>query len=151
MALTSNAAARKGIPLATGLLDYFPNALCAVAALSAVGNEQHNPSQPLHWDRSKSGDEADALMRHLMERGTLDTDGVPHSVKVAWRALALAEKELEGPQPEYGYAPEIAIADGEPATGGGESSQLSPAAAALIELSDEDAPTAHLKAGEANA
>ncbi|WP_162455369.1 dATP/dGTP diphosphohydrolase domain-containing protein [Pseudoxanthomonas kalamensis] len=95
MTLPTDAAARKLIPLATGCLDYFPNALAAVAELSAIGNEQHNPGQPLHWDRSKSGDEADALMRHLMQRGTVDTDGVRHSAKVAWRALALLQKEIE--------------------------------------------------------
>jgi len=30
-----------------------------------------------------------------MEAGTVDTDGVRHSAKVAWRALANLEKELE--------------------------------------------------------
>ena len=86
---------RKHYPLASGLLDYFPDALMAVAQLSYVGNEQHNPGKPMHWDRDKSGDEADALMRHLKDRGGIDTDGVRHSVKAAWRALALAQKELE--------------------------------------------------------
>lgn len=93
--LPTDAAARKAIPLATGLLDYFPNALAAVAALSKKANEQHNPGKPMRWDRSKSGDEADTLMRHLAERGTVDTDGMRHSAKVAWRALALLQKELE--------------------------------------------------------
>lgn len=93
--LPADAKARKGIPLASGLLDYFPLALCAVAELSRVGNEQHNPGKPLHWDRSKSGDEADALMRHLLQRNETDKDGVEHAVKVAWRGLALAEKRLE--------------------------------------------------------
>lgn len=95
MTLPTDAAARKALPLATGVLDYFPAALAAVAELSAKGNEQHNPGTPLHWDRSKSGDEADALLRHLMDRGTIDTDGIRHSAKVAWRALALLQKELE--------------------------------------------------------
>jgi hypothetical protein len=49
----------------------------------------------LHWDRSKSGDELDALMRHLIDAGTIDTDGVRHSAKVAWRALANLQKEIE--------------------------------------------------------
>lgn len=93
--LPTDAKARKAIPIATGVLDYFPKALAAVAECSRVGNEQHNPGQPLHWDRSKSGDESDALIRHFMERGTVDSDGVRHSAKVAWRALALLEKELE--------------------------------------------------------
>jgi hypothetical protein len=63
--------------------------------LSRIGNEQHNPGAPLQWDRSKSGDELDALTRHLMEAGTIDTDGVRHSAKVAWRALANLQKEIE--------------------------------------------------------
>lgn len=95
MALPTDAAERKDVPIASGVLDYFPDALAAVARLSQKGNEQHNPGQPLHWDRDKSTDEADALIRHFMERGTLDSDGIPHSAKVAWRALALLQKEEE--------------------------------------------------------
>jgi hypothetical protein len=72
----------------------------AVAHCSYVGNEQHNPGSPLHWDRAKSGDESDALMRHFLERGTLDTDGVRHSAKVAWRALAMLQKEIESERKE---------------------------------------------------
>lgn len=95
MTLPADVAARKAIPIATGFVDYFPDAIVAVAELSRLGNEQHNPGKPLHWDRSKSGDESDALMRHFVERGRLDTDGVRHSAKVAWRAMALLQKELE--------------------------------------------------------
>ena len=95
MSLPIDAKARKAVPLATGCIDYFPDALADVANLSRVGNEQHNPGKPLHWDRSKSGDESDALMRHFIDRGTVDTDGVRHSAKVAWRALALLQKEIE--------------------------------------------------------
>jgi Domain of unknown function (DUF5664) len=94
-ALTVNTQARKLTPIFSGVLRYFPRALAAVAALSQIGNEQHNPGTPLHWDRSKSGDELDALTRHLLEAGSFDTDGVRHSTKVAWRALANLEKELE--------------------------------------------------------
>jgi len=89
------AALRKGRPLFSGCLAYFPDALLAVAELSRIGNDQHNPGQPMHWDRTKSTDEADALARHLLQHGTLDTDGVRHSAKVAWRALALLQKEIE--------------------------------------------------------
>ncbi len=94
-ALPKDAKARKGVPIYSGFLRYFPRAVAAVARLSQVGNDQHNPGKPLHWDRSKSGDEHDALMRHLMEAGTVDTDGVRHSTKAAWRAMAALEKELE--------------------------------------------------------
>ena len=86
---------RKAIPIYTGFLAYFPDAIAAVAECSRIGNEQHNPNTPMHWDRSKSGDERDALTRHLLESGTMDTDGIRHSTKVAWRALANLQKELE--------------------------------------------------------
>ena len=86
---------RKEYPIASGVLDYFPKAIREIAHVSYVGNEQHNPGTPLHWDRLKSTDEADALMRHFLERGTFDTDGLRHTAKTAWRALALLEKELE--------------------------------------------------------
>lgn len=95
MALPTDAKERKKIPLWSGLFKYFPNALVAVAKLSYIGNEQHNSGQPLHWAREKSNDHEDTLLRHLLEHGTVDVDGVPHSVKCAWRALAIAELELE--------------------------------------------------------
>lgn len=86
---------RKQHPVYSGVLQYFPDAIMEVANCSWVGNEQHNKGTPLHWDRSKSGDEKDALVRHLLESGTLDSDGVRHSAKVAWRALAMLQKEIE--------------------------------------------------------
>lgn len=86
---------RKQRPVYSGVLRYFPKALLAVAHCSWKGNEQHNPGEPLYWNRAKSTDEADALVRHLLQAGEIDTDGVRHSAKVAWRALALLEKELE--------------------------------------------------------
>ena len=98
MTLPTDAAKRKAVPIYSGVLKYFPKALAAVAECSRQGNEQHNPGKPLHWDRSKSGDELDALTRHLMEAGIVDTDGIRHSTKVAWRALANLEKELEAAQ-----------------------------------------------------
>lgn len=94
--LPADAKDRKTYPVATGVVDYFPDALAEVARVSRIGNIQHNGSDaPLHWDRSKSTDEADALMRHFIDRGSCDTDGVLHSAKLSWRALALLQKELE--------------------------------------------------------
>lgn len=90
-----DAAARKAAPVTTGLLDYFPDACIAVAALSKAANDQHNPGQPMHWAKEKSTDHADCLTRHLIDRGTLDNDGQRHSAKVAWRALALLQTEIE--------------------------------------------------------
>lgn len=86
---------RKAQPVCTGVFDYFPDALLEVARVSKIGNDQHNPGQPLHWAKEKSTDEADALLRHLLDRGKLDIDGMRHSAKVAWRALALLQRELD--------------------------------------------------------
>ena len=96
--LPTEAKARKQYPIATGVVDYFPDALAAIAHVSFVGNEQHNPGSPLHWDRTKSTDEADTAMRHFTERGTLDKDGLRHTAKFAWRALAILQKEIEAEQ-----------------------------------------------------
>ena len=86
---------RKTYPISSGFLEYFPDAVAEVAHISWAGNEQHHPGEELHWDRSKSTDEADALMRHFMARGTRDTDGKRHSAKAAWRMMAILQKEIE--------------------------------------------------------
>ena len=86
---------RKEMPVYSGVLKYFPLAVKYVAKVSYLGNEQHHPGKPLHWDRSKSTDALDALARHLTDCGTLDDDGLYHDAKVAWRALANLEKLLE--------------------------------------------------------
>ncbi len=86
---------RKEMPVFTGVLKYFPDAIKEVSKVSLQGNKQHHPEKPLHWDRSKSSDELDALTRHLIDAGSLDEDGIRHSAKVAWRALANLQKEIE--------------------------------------------------------
>ena len=93
--LPHDAKDRKDIPIYSGCLKYFPRTAAAVAKLSVIGNEQHNPGEPLHWARGKSTDQHDTLIRHLMEAGSLDSDRVPHDVKVAWRAWAACEEYLE--------------------------------------------------------
>jgi hypothetical protein len=93
--LPTDAKERKQYPIATGVLDYFPDAIVEVAQVSYVGNQQHNPGQPLHWARAKSMDQDDTLIRHFMERGKRDTDGQRHSAKAAWRALAILQLEIE--------------------------------------------------------
>lgn len=93
--LPTDAKERKCIPLASGLFDYFTSALIEVSKVSFVGNEQHNKGQKLHWSRGNSTDHSDTMLRHFSERGTIDTDGVRHSAKMCWRALALLEEELE--------------------------------------------------------
>lgn len=86
---------RKTKPVFTGVLKYFPDAIMEVARCSWAGNQQHHPDKPLHWDREKSNDHLDALARHLIQAGQIDDDGILHSSKVAWRALANLQLELE--------------------------------------------------------
>ena len=93
--LSTDKQTRKEQPVARGVLDYFPDAMAAVAHVSFVANEQHNPGEPMHWARGKSTDHADCIVRHLMDRGTIDDDGLRHSAKAAWRALALLQEEIE--------------------------------------------------------
>lgn len=92
--LPTDSAARKRIPMCTGLLDYFPDALAAVAEVSFEGNEKHNPGQPLHHARGKSMDHPDCIIRHLVNRGGFDGK-IRESAALCWRALALLQEELE--------------------------------------------------------
>lgn len=78
---------RKQVPVFSGFVRYFPNAIAAVARHSWLGNQQHHPDKPLHWDMDKSSDELDALMRHILEE---DWEAV------AWRAMANLERKLTG-------------------------------------------------------
>ncbi len=89
---------RKDTPVFSGVLKYFPDAILEVAKVSKIGNDQHNPGEPLHWAKEKSTDEPDAMVRHLIDyaKGNyFDIDGQRHLSKVAWRALALLQRELE--------------------------------------------------------
>lgn len=86
---------RKKIPLAA-VWNYFDLALIEVAKVIYGGNQQHNPgSKEMVWDRSKSTDQEECLQRHFLDRGTLDTDGLRHTAKMAWRALAMLQLEME--------------------------------------------------------
>lgn len=88
---------RKKMPVYTGVMKYFPNALKYVSKISQAGNDQHHPEKPLHWDKSKSFDHTDALARHLIDHSQepIDDDGMLHLGKVAWRALAALEMYLD--------------------------------------------------------
>lgn len=77
---------RKATRVYSGFIRYFPLAIAAVARHSHFGNEKYNPDKPLHWDRGKSPEEMDSLMRHVLEE-----DWVP----MVWRALAHLQKQEE--------------------------------------------------------
>ena len=85
--MPTDAAERKTYPIYSGFINYFPNAIAAVSHLSYKGSQQHQPDQPTQWDMSKSGDELDALMRHMVD-GDWE--------QVAWRAMANLERKLTG-------------------------------------------------------
>ena len=52
----------------------------------------------MNWDRGKSNDHADCLLRHLLDHGTMTMENgeeFSHTVMMAWRALAMLQLELE--------------------------------------------------------
>ena len=98
--LPSDATARKAIPLYSGVLAYFPDALVEVARVSKEGNDQHNPGEPLRWAKEKSTDHEDCIMRHTVDalQATTKTERINHMRARAWRALAALQVELDAPQ-----------------------------------------------------
>ena len=85
--LPVDAQTRKTIPVYTGFVAYFPRAMAEVSRISLLGGIQHGQTpETLHWDRPKSGDELDAMMRHILDKDW---------AQVAWRAMANLEKHLE--------------------------------------------------------
>lgn len=63
---------RKGIPIFSAALSYFPDALAAVSVLCRRANDKHSPGEPMHWARDKSADQLDCLARHLLTVGEFD-------------------------------------------------------------------------------
>lgn len=121
LTLPTDSRVRKDYPLVSGCLNYFPAALAGVSHVSKLGNDKHNPGQPLHHSRGKSSDHADCVMRHLMDvqdllSGWKGHTGLPlpESVKnayveklmlevnqLAWRALAFSQELHEN----FGVSP----------------------------------------------
>ena len=88
-ALPTDSAARKAAPVWAGVLNYFPDALMAVARVSKAGNDKHNPGQSLHWSRDKSSDHLDCAARHMLTPFAIDPDSKEiHLANAAWRILA---------------------------------------------------------------
>lgn len=98
MSLPTDDKNRKALPIFRGPLMYFPDAMLEVARLCKIGNDQHNPGEPMHWARGKSTEQLDTALRHMMDHGTgtpIDTDGVYHMAKAAWRCLAELQLAIE--------------------------------------------------------
>jgi hypothetical protein len=123
LTLPTDSAERKEYPLYSGAVAYFPAALAGVAKHSKLGNDKHNPGEPMHHARGKSGDHADCIIRHTVDIGDIkryiDSLQIPHIAlcdedratlvemilteanALAWRALALSQELHE----VYGGAP----------------------------------------------
>lgn len=107
LTLPTDSAARKEYPLLSGCIKYFPAALAGVARISKIGNDKHNPGEPLHHARSKSMDHGDCILRHLMDLQDLLASAsrndslltpfgqqqiLDEASSLAWRALALSQE-----------------------------------------------------------
>jgi hypothetical protein len=115
--LPEDRTARKATPVWSGVLEYFPAAICAAARISKIGNDIHNPGEPLHHARGKSMDHTDCIARHLIDFqalkthvdvsggwATCETDTTTaeeHLGNLVWRTMAYAQEQLE----EMGRAP----------------------------------------------
>lgn len=121
--LPTDYAARKDFPLLTVLTAYFPDAVEALVELCKAGNVQHDvgkdavnpftlPTDRVTWDRSKSTEQMETLMRHAWDhmrakRGVgsvFDTDGHLHIIKTFWRAGAEAQLVIEAIRQELSEA-----------------------------------------------
>jgi hypothetical protein len=103
LTLPTDSNERKDYPIMSGFLKYFPAAIAGVANLSKIGNDKHNPGQPLHHARGKSSDHGDCIIRHLMDlqdliaakdKGILITEEqiLLEASSLAWRALAYSQE-----------------------------------------------------------
>ena len=102
MTLPTDAQTRKQIPIYSGFIAYFPDAIAAVANHSYLSNEQHNPGEPLHWAREKSTDQLDALARHMTELAMAKTieDEIECLKAMVWRTSAQLQLKIEELQHE---------------------------------------------------
>lgn len=103
MTLPTDSAERKNYPMLRGCLGYFPAALAGVSRVSKLGNDKHNPGEPLHHAREKSTDHGDCILRHLTDTEDLlaafdDNANVTKEMiltevnQLAWRVLAYSQE-----------------------------------------------------------
>lgn len=98
---------RKAMPVYSGALMYFPDAIAAVSRVSKKSNAKHNgPDAPLGWSRGKSTDQMDAATRHIMEPNAADADsGEIELAHAAWRILAQLQLAEEARLRKAGIKP----------------------------------------------
>ena len=82
------------------ILEFFPDAIRAMGDVIGAGQTQHidgATSSPV-WDKSKSNQHMQSLSRHLVDYASgidKDDDGTPHLAKIAWRALAQLQTDID--------------------------------------------------------
>ena len=112
--LPQDSSGRKEVPLAEGVLKYFPAALAEVAKVSKFGNDKHNgEGAPMTHTRGLSMDHADCIIRHLVDHYDDPYEpesNLPQLAYVAWRALALCQEWLEKNQ-DAPLAPNAKVVD----------------------------------------
>lgn len=99
-----NETRKKKWPIWDYMFKYFPLAWLEEVRVSVIGNEQHNPGEPLHWAREKSTDQLNTAFRHLFDyaeakaRGVVvprDSKGNAVLAQVRWRIGAQLQLDLE--------------------------------------------------------
>lgn len=107
--MSTDSDTRKKMPIATGCVAYFKDALKLVSWVSRVGNDKHNTGEPLHWDKAKSPDEKDAELRHMIDAiegapadpGLEELGNLGHLASKAWRALADLQRACDAEREAY--------------------------------------------------
>lgn len=106
----NSSARRKDQPVTEGFFKYCPAAIRLASEVSRLGNDKHNPGQPLHHARNKSGDHLDCAGRHLLDADSVDGDaGIIEAVNAFWRLGMYIQEKCER---EYGW-PKAPNAKGE--------------------------------------
>ncbi len=91
--LPTDSAFRKEFPIESGVNRYFPAAIVCCAAWSKFNNNKHNPGEPLHHSRAKSGDHEECIGRHNFDIADAERRNDPvteleEATAVFWRAGA---------------------------------------------------------------
>lgn len=91
--LPTDSVFRKEFPIESGVNQYFPAAIVCMAAWSKFNNNKHNPGEPLHHSRNKSGDHEECVARHNFDIADAqvrkdDLTELEEATAVFWRAGA---------------------------------------------------------------
>ena len=101
MILPEDPEQRKGLPIWRAFCRFFKKTIVAVTKQSMKGQKQHDYNEgEIHWDRSKSSDDWDSLLRHMFDlQEALENDDIEaileHAPALAWRGCAICEKALD--------------------------------------------------------